>query len=228
MPDRGELVITCERCGHHNVYSRQRTKEHDASYIRTEDDQWIRTYPPQSTAKPFSAPTRLRLPSYLTEGLALGTGATVILGRLGLGLPAGAWVSIWVGAVSFGTYAALWIERYRARKPRPKRTQTTVRVRMDGSGGGGGNLELGCELSQLRTFAAEVDAVGSTSETAWTGAGRPFSRTEYYTLRDELIKAGFGRWKNERHHAQGWDLTAKGRAVMRGLAPHPLHSRPRN
>lgn len=218
MQMQGGDHLTCPECG--TVFIKATKKE--ASYIRTDDDKWIRTYPPPKDDKPFTVPTRPHLPSYLTEGIALGTGMTVILGRLGLNLPAGAWASVWVGAVSFSTYAALSLERWRARRPRTRKERTTVRVSVEGERDTAKeNLNFDCSIKALRTFASQVDAVANTSETAWTGSGKPFSRPEYYTLRDELIKAGFGRWKNERHHAQGWNLTAKGKALMRGLAPTP-------
>lgn len=43
-------------------------------------------------------------------------------------------------------------------------------------------------------------------------------RTEFEVLRDELIRRNLARWKNERAHAQGAELTPAGKAVMRRLA----------
>jgi len=220
----GDGVFRCPECG--AWLKATAIIEKDASYIRTEDDQWIKTYPPQSAAKPFSTPTRLRLPSYFTEGLALGTGATVILSRLGLGLPAGAWVSVWVGAVSFGTYAALWIERYRARRPRVHRERTTLHVHSDGSGGGGGDdaikekLDFPGPVRLLQTFAAEYADIG-TSEASWTGGAGKLSRAEYYIVRDWLLKHSLAVWNSEKGRTQGWRVRAKGGAVLRGLSPLP-------
>lgn len=52
------------------------------------------------------------------------------------------------------------------------------------------------------------------SEAAWAGHGRPFSKAEYGTLLDSLTRSGIIRWKNERHPAQGRELTGAGRRSL--------------
>ena len=52
------------------------------------------------------------------------------------------------------------------------------------------------------------------SEAAWTGHGRPFSKAEYSALLDSLTSSGIIRWKNERHPAQGRELTGAGRRSL--------------
>ena len=58
----------------------------------------------------------------------------------------------------------------------------------------------------------------TTSESAWTGEGKPFSIDELRALRDWMITQGIARWKNDRAHGQGWELLPRSRAIMRGLA----------
>ena len=56
------------------------------------------------------------------------------------------------------------------------------------------------------------------SLTAWTGKGQLFSRSEFETLRAELLKRGLATWNNPAAPAQGITLTGAGRAIFRRLA----------
>ena len=223
MESLTSIPTTCPECRH--SYSVPIEVEIRAADTRRfSAQQFVGTYAGDLTEKgvpwkpkPVATP-RVSAPSWLAPGVLVGTGLATVPIAMGARAPIG----VWVTCVSFSAFAAWYAEHRRTHQPRERRERTTVRVKMDGGDRGERDkLQLACDLRQLRTFAAEVSAVGSTSETAWTGSGRPFSRTEYYTLRDELIKGGYGHWKNERHHAQGWDLTAKGQALMRGLSPAP-------
>lgn len=69
----------------------------------------------------------------------------------------------------------------------------------------------------------------SFTEAAWTGAGRPFTRSQFVAVRDEMIRRGLARWHNPGSPARGASLTNKGRAIMKQLSsqpPHPLEDDP--
>lgn len=81
---------------------------------------------------------------------------------------------------------------------------------------------------QLISLAQGILNGKGTGEASWTGAQGPFSRSEFSALRDALIRRGLATWLNPNAHAQGWELTAAGRAVMRKIAqlePTPLPRR---
>lgn len=71
---------------------------------------------------------------------------------------------------------------------------------------------------RLPVLAAGLLAGRSFNQAAWTGAGGLFSRAEFDQLRDVLIERGLAAWKNPNSRAQGVELTAAWRAVMRRLA----------
>lgn len=66
----------------------------------------------------------------------------------------------------------------------------------------------------------------STSEGFWTGAKKPFSLDEFRELRDWMIEQKLAVWKNDRAHAQGWEVRPRARAIMRGLAKLEAYSPP--
>lgn len=82
-------------------------------------------------------------------------------------------------------------------------------------------IDLPGTPDQLRSLAVGLLNGKGTSEAAWTGAGRPFSRSEYAALRAAMIERGLSSWANPDHHAQGWELTAAGRAILRKVAGDP-------
>lgn len=93
-------------------------------------------------------------------------------------------------------------------------------------------IDLPASQEQLGRLAVGLLAGHSLSESAWTGAGGPFSRREFQHLRDELIRRGLVSWVNPSARAQGVELTKPGRAVMRRIAalsasPTPPDNRPR-
>lgn len=59
---------------------------------------------------------------------------------------------------------------------------------------------------------------GSSFSHALAGPGRPLLRSEYEILRDQWLKAGLVRWRNDHSHNQGLVVTGKGKAVARGYA----------
>lgn len=74
---------------------------------------------------------------------------------------------------------------------------------------------------RLPDFSRAVLSGTSISESAWTGSNALFSKREFFTLRDELLKSGVIRWRNEGAPAQGLELTPSGKAVVRYLANPP-------
>jgi hypothetical protein len=79
-------------------------------------------------------------------------------------------------------------------------------------------LDLPGEPEDLATMARGVLNGRSLAEGTWSGRGGLFSRSEFRTIRDELIERGLATWRNPRAKAQGVELTAAGRAVFRLLA----------
>ena len=90
-------------------------------------------------------------------------------------------------------------------------------------------LDLPATKEQLIDLAEGLQRGTPFTVGAWSGSRRPFSRSQFEALRGELLARGYIRWQNGRHHAQGIELTAKGRAVMRGLFEidqHPANDDP--
>jgi hypothetical protein len=63
-----------------------------------------------------------------------------------------------------------------------------------------------------------IESGGDFSLSSLAGAGKPLSRAEFELMRDEFIRRGLARWRNESAHAQGCVLSPAGRAVVRRLA----------
>ncbi len=74
--------------------------------------------------------------------------------------------------------------------------------------------ELAAGLLQGKQFA----------QTVWVGHG--LTRPQFDEIRSEMIKRGLARWRNPNAPAQGAELTARGKAVCRGIVekatPPPL------
>ena len=79
-------------------------------------------------------------------------------------------------------------------------------------------IDLPAQPEQLRQLADGLLSGRQFALSAWSGAGAPFSRSEFERLRDEMIRRGLARWRNERAQAQGLEVTAPGRAVLRRFA----------
>jgi len=56
------------------------------------------------------------------------------------------------------------------------------------------------------------------SESAWCGAGKPFSKNEFHQVRDELIKRGWLFWKNPDEHSLGLEVSKVGKVVFKHLS----------
>lgn len=77
------------------------------------------------------------------------------------------------------------------------------------------NFDLPATEDQLRELAAGLFEQGrSFSEREWTGAGRPFSVSEFRALRAELIRRELMALKNEKDTRQGYAPTEDGKAVL--------------
>lgn len=82
----------------------------------------------------------------------------------------------------------------------------------------GDYLDLPISYDQLIDLADLLTSGGSFSHASLAGPGKLLSRTDYERLRDLWISRGLVRWASPRTHFQGLQLTAKGRAVVRGFA----------
>lgn len=91
-------------------------------------------------------------------------------------------------------------------------------------------LPEGISEADLAEFArGVVQERRGLAESAWTGAGKPFSRARYADLLATLQQAGLVRWKNENAPAQGRELTpAGGRAFRVWLEMARTHARAPN
>lgn len=78
-------------------------------------------------------------------------------------------------------------------------------------------LDLPGNAEQLCSLASGVLAGRTLAEDEWTGAGRPYSKSEFRELRGELLERGLLCWRNERAPSQGVELTRVGAAVFRGI-----------
>jgi len=58
------------------------------------------------------------------------------------------------------------------------------------------------------------------SESAWTGAGKPFSQTEFRALRAELLRRGLIEQNNPAEPRQGYSLTDEGQGMIDELVKH--------
>lgn len=89
----------------------------------------------------------------------------------------------------------------------------------------------GIEPDKLKRLAEGILQGIPFAESAWTGAGRPFSRSQFHQVRDIFLARGWLRWKNPESVSQGMIPTAQGLAVMRYFdgaqldpPPHPIDS----
>jgi hypothetical protein len=104
-------------------------------------------------------------------------------------------------------------------KPEPPEVlRVELLERQDGNNTRLAFIDLPGNRGQLVKLAEGLLAGKGTGEAQWTGSDNPFSRSEFSAIRATLIERGLATWINPSHHAQGWELTAAGRAVMRRIA----------
>lgn len=100
-------------------------------------------------------------------------------------------------------------------EPPPQRYEP-VRVELIQDGGRHVDyLDLPAKPEQLRALADGLSAGRQFSLSAWSGAGKAFSRSEFEALRSALLARGLARWRNPESQAQGIELLASGRAILR-------------
>lgn len=77
-------------------------------------------------------------------------------------------------------------------------------------------INLPAKPEQLRSLAAGSLAGASLAVNTWSGSNKPFTRSEFETLRNALVRAGLARY-GERANSP-MELTGAGRAIFRKLA----------
>jgi hypothetical protein len=100
----------------------------------------------------------------------------------------------------------------------------TIRVELRGDDGGKMDyVDLPASYNQLQALAKGLQSGTPFAVSSWAGSGKPFSRSEFETLRAAMIARGLATWRNERSTAQGANLTHAGEAVFRyiGTTPPP-------
>lgn len=106
-------------------------------------------------------------------------------------------------------------------------TPSKVRVELVENQNGswqGAFLDLPCEPEQLKLLASGVAAGGTLAESAWCGANRPFSKSQFHAVRQALIERGWLQWRNHDAPAQGIEPTHAGKRVFSYLAEIETHS----
>lgn len=77
-------------------------------------------------------------------------------------------------------------------------------------------INLPAKPQQLQTLAAGVVGGAGLAVNTWSGHNKPFTRSEFETLRAGLVRAGLARY-GERANSP-LELTGAGRAIFRKLA----------
>lgn len=137
-----------------------------------------------------------------------------------------AWYALGVGALAALLMFTSGVSAWRASEfipytpPRPPQPDK-VRVEMVKPLDGGRQTqlaELPVSYDQLRELADGIARGAPLSENAWSGPGRPFTRSEFGALRGVLISRGWAVWRREGSPGQGIELTSSGRAIVRYFA----------
>jgi hypothetical protein len=96
---------------------------------------------------------------------------------------------------------------------------TPIRVRItDADGMGETWSSLPCTEPQMRALCAGLAAGVPFAYANWCGAGKPFSRTEFEGVRDEMLQRNLIRWVNPTSRQAGVELSPGGRALVRTFA----------
>lgn len=100
----------------------------------------------------------------------------------------------------------------------------TFRLEVDyDSGAAGDYLQFGVDPRKFFSWCEGVSLGRSTAEDNWCGSRGIFAKSEYRTLRDELVTRGFMRLRGK-SPSQGYELSAKGSALVRGVARTHAHA----
>ncbi len=101
---------------------------------------------------------------------------------------------------------------------KPQEVFTPLKLSIDWNDGQAGLFsEIGISRDQFIAWCVGVGQGKSLGENHWCGSKGVFSKGEYHIFRDELERRGLLRPKG-RHHAQGFELSAKGAAVVTEVA----------
>lgn len=82
-------------------------------------------------------------------------------------------------------------------------------------------FDLPATRQQLEVLAASLVNGGTFSERRWTGRMRPFSISQFRTLRDVMLERKIIEQANDKDPRQGYVLTLAGRAMMKRFLPSP-------
>lgn len=85
-------------------------------------------------------------------------------------------------------------------------------------------LDIPIESERLALFAQEVLKGASLTEASFTGSNKMFTRSEFTSLRDALLRRGLISWNSAGYPARGVHLTRAGRAALEHLST--LHHSP--
>ena len=134
-------------------------------------------------------------------------------------------LAVLVGAGVWFAYLRKWhyltgLSPYQEPEPLPlrevEREPERVSIELlENNATSGQYLSLPARYEQLIALSQGVLSGRAFAENTWTGAGKPFSKNEFYSLRDEMIMRGLLAWNNPNAHAQGVRVTPTGRAVLR-------------
>lgn len=113
-------------------------------------------------------------------------------------------------------------ELYQLRRNLPGApARDTVRVELSQSNGQARQTQIAdlqVKPDQLQRLAEGLLSGAPFAESAWTGAGRPFSRGQFAELRAVFIRRGWCEWRNPEAPAQGVTISPQGKAVLRSFA----------
>jgi len=111
-------------------------------------------------------------------------------------------LAVLVGAGVWFAYLKRWhyltglTPSYQEPDPLPLREVDPVRIELLQDNGNTGNyLSLPARFEQLVELGKGVTRGQGLAIGSWVGAGRPFSRAEFETLRDELLLRGLLEWQ---------------------------------
>ena len=106
---------------------------------------------------------------------------------------------------------------FKALAPAPSSMRIEL-VEQTSGGWQGAYVDLPATPSQVRLLASGVVQGASLSESAWTGANRPFTKAQFHALRQACLERGWLAWRNQNAPAQGVEVTSVGRRVFSLIA----------
>lgn len=161
---------------------------------------------------------------------------SVITGMLGglIALALGGVFWHWATAITLFTWLILiirWGDLVREvihPSPDPLPDPPTIKIAVVAEDHRSGMLaELkGYNLVDLIELARGLESGATFSESSWTGSNRPFTRSQFHTLRNIFLSRGWAVWRSPSTPARGIILSPQGKAVTRYLSsvqiPTPL------